>query len=115
MLIMPKSKPPKSSTTESAEPAETRRVFTAQFKHEAVALGKRIGFCQAAKDLDIGESNLRNWSHAVTAHGAQAFAPRSQRDDADAEMRRLREEVRVLRIERDILKKAAAYFAKENG
>ena len=93
---------------------DSRRRFDAIFKQEAVVLGKRIGISQAAHDLGVGESNLRNWTKAVAAHGTQAFAPVSQRTDVDAEMRRLREEVRVLRMERDILKKAAAYFAKES-
>ena len=92
----------------------SRRRFDATFKQEAVALGKRIGIRQAAQDLGIVEGNLRNWTKSVANHGSQAFAPLSQRTDVDAEMRRLREEVRVLRMERDILKKAAAYFAKEN-
>jgi len=91
-----------------------RRRFDATFKQEAVALGKRIGIRQAAIDLGIGESNLRNWSKAVATQGSQAFAPVSQRTDVDAELRRLREENRVLKMERDILKKAAAYFAKES-
>jgi hypothetical protein len=54
------------------------------------------------------------WSQAVADRGSQAFAPISQRTDVDSELRRLREEVRVLKMERDILKKAAAFFAKEN-
>ena len=89
--------------------------FDAQFKQEAVTLGKRIGIRQAAADLGVGESNLRNWTQSVATHGSQAFAPMSVRTDVDAEMRRLREENRILKMERDILKKAAAYFAKENG
>ena len=89
--------------------------FDAPFKHEAVALGKRIGIRQAATDLGVGESNLRNWTQAVATHGSQAFTPLSVRTDVSAEMRRMQEDIRVLRMERDILKKAAAYFAKENG
>ena len=81
----------------------------------AVNLSKRIGINQAAKDLGVGESNLCNWTQAVAAQSAQAFAPLSQRTDVDVEMRRLREENRVLKIEREILKKTAAYFARENG
>ena len=99
-------KPTNPSKTEPSE--GSRRRFDVTFKNQAVALGKRIGISQAAQDLGVGESNLRNWTHAVAARGAQAFAPLSQRTDVDAEMRRLREEVRVLRMERDILKKAAA-------
>jgi transposase len=91
----------------------SRRRFDTAFKHEAVALGKRIGIRQAAEDLSIGVSNLRNWTQAVAAHGPQAFAPLSQRTDMDAELRRLREENRVLKMEREILKKAAAFFAKD--
>lgn len=104
----------KPQPTTPTEAEGHRRRFDPSFKHEAVALGKRIGISQAAKDLDINESNLRNWSQAVADRGAQAFAPLSQRTDVDAELRRLREENRVLKMERDILKKAAAFFAKEN-
>ncbi len=104
----------KHHTTTRLAGDRSRRHFDAAFKQEAVNLGKRIGIRQAAQDLGVGESNLRNWSHAVSHRGGEAFAPVSQRTDVDAEMRRLREEVRVLKIEREILKKAAAYFAKEN-
>jgi transposase-like protein len=63
-------------TPPSASLRPTRAViFDAAFKQEAVALGKRIGISQAAKDLGVGDSNLRNWTQAVAAHGAQAFAP----------------------------------------
>jgi transposase len=111
---MAKSPKPTSSLAGGPSP-DSRRRFDATFKQQAVALSKRVGISQAAKELQVGESNLRNWIQAVAAHGAQAFAPLSQRTDVDAELRRLREEVRVLRMEKDILKKAAAYFAKENG
>ena len=67
---------------------------------KAVALGKRVGVSQAAKDLYVGESNLRNWIQAVAAHGTQAFASLSLPTDVDAELRRLRKEVRVLRREK---------------
>ena len=103
-----------TTTKPNQKTGDSRRHFDATFKLEAVALGKRIGIGQAARDLGIVEGNLRNWTKSVAAHGAQAFAPLAQRTDMDSEMRRLREEVRVLRMERDILKKAAAYFAKGN-
>ena len=104
----------RSTTTPSPKADSVRRRFDATFKHEAVALGKRIGIRQAAQDLGVSEGNLRQWTGAVAARGSQAFAPLSQRTDVDAQLRRLQEEVRVLRMERDILKKAAAYFAKGN-
>jgi transposase-like protein len=81
-----------------------RRHFEASFKHEAVVLGKRISIHQAALDLGRNESNLRKWTQSVVAHGSQAFAALSQRNDMDAEMRLLRKGVRVLKMERDILK-----------
>jgi transposase len=97
------TKSTKSKTTPGGDPSpESRRHFDAKFKQEVVALGKRIGISQAAKEMGVGESNLRNWTQAVAAHGAQAFAPLSQRTDVDAELRRLREEVRILRMEKDI-------------
>ena len=101
-------KPPRNS------PGKRRR-FDPEFKHEAVKLAKQIGFSQAATDLGVNESNLRNWAAAIEAAGPLAFAPRSERDDAASELRRLREENRILKMERDILKKATVFFAKENG
>lgn len=90
-----------------------RRSFDSAFKREAVALGQRIGISQAAKDLGITESGLRGWTKAVQDLGSQAFLPVSQRTDLEAENRRLKEELKVARMERDILKKAAAFFAKD--
>lgn len=102
------------SKTKKPTPAgEQRRRFDPAFKREAVELGRRIGVVKAAADLDIGESNLRNWTRAVDAQGAQAFLPVSQRTDMEAELRRLREENRILKMEREILKKATAFFAKD--
>ena len=92
---------------------EQRRRFDPAFKREAVELGRRIGIVQAATDLGIIESNLRNWTKAVDTQGGQAFLPISERTDIEAEMRRLREENRVLKMEREILKKATAFFAKD--
>jgi len=94
-------------------PVDKRRRFDPAFKREAVELGRRIGVVQAAADLGISESNLRNWTKAVDTQGSQAFLPFSQRTDLEAENRRLREENRVLKMEREILKKAAAFFAKD--
>ncbi len=81
---------------------DSRRRFDAAFKQGAFTLSKRVGVSQEAKELQVGESNLRNWIQAVEAHGIQAFAPLSQRTDVDAELRCLRDEVRVLRMEKDI-------------
>jgi len=94
--------------------ASKRRTFDSSFKFEAVDLGKRIGIRKAAEDLGISEPNLRNWTKAVEGRGAEAFMPSSQRTDLSAENKRLQEEVRILRMERDILKKATVYFAKES-
>jgi len=90
-----------------------RRRFDPAFKREAVELGRRIGIRQAATDLGIIESNLRNWTKAVETQGSQAFLPAGERTDLEAENRRLKEENRVLKMERDILKKAATFFAKD--
>jgi transposase len=92
---------------------EKRRRFDAAFKTQAVQLAQQIGFRQAAADLGVNEGTLRNWSHAVADRGRQAFAPLAERTDTEAELKRLREENRILKMERDILKKATAFFAKQ--
>ena len=91
-----------------------RRSFTAEFKQDAVALANEIGPVKAAESLDVHEVNIRRWMRKLEKEGASAFAPGSEQTDAESELRRLRKEVQQLQMERDILKKAAAFFAKES-
>jgi|ERR1700682_494788 transposase len=92
----------------------TRRSFTAEFKAEAVALakhgGKSIG--QVAKDLDLTETALREW--VKKADGERVRAKTELTEDEHQELLRLRKENQRLQMERDFLKKAAAFFAKES-
>jgi len=93
-----------------------RRVFSREFKVEAVKLIKERGVAvaQASRDLDVGESVLRRWLREGGADPQQAFPGHGQVKAEQQEINQLRREVAKLKAERDILKKAAAYFAKES-
>lgn len=91
-----------------------RRSFTAEFKAQAVELVRTSGknIHQAAKDLDLSETALRRWvEQAKRGKPLKGRAPLSSEQE---ELERLRRENQVLRMERDFLKKAAAFFAKES-
>jgi len=92
-----------------------RRKFGREFKIEAVRLIRERGVSvsQAARDLDVHENVLRKWVKEFTADPAQAFPGQGQMKPEQLEIERLRREVAKLKAERDILKKAAAYFARE--
>lgn len=92
-----------------------RRSFTTEFKHESVKLVLERGMTisQAAKDLDLHENVLRKWVHDAKANGPTAFPGRGKQRPDDVEVSRLRRELAKTKAERDILKKAIAYFAKE--
>ena len=92
-----------------------RRVFSPEFKREAVALvrDRGVSIRQAAKDLGLHENLLRRWVKEFKGDPAQAFPGRGKMKPDDAEIARLRRELAKTRTERDILKKAIAYFAKE--
>src|ERR1700736_1052639 len=92
-----------------------RRKFSREFKVEAVKLVKERGVsaAQAARDLDVHENVLRKWVKEVGSDPAQAFPGQGQMKPEQQEIERLRREINKLRAERDILKKAAAFFAKE--
>ncbi len=93
-----------------------RRRFSREFKVEAVKLVTERGVAikQAAQDLDVGESVLRRWVKELAADPGQAFLGHGQLKPEQAELVRLRRENARLKAERDILKKAAAFFAKES-
>jgi transposase len=94
----------------------TRRQFSREFKLEAVRLVKERGVsvAQASRDLDVHENVLRKWMRDATADPQQAFPGQGVIKPENAELDRLRKENAKLRMERDLLKKAAAYFARES-
>jgi transposase len=87
-----------------------------EFKLEAVKLVRERGVsvAQAARDLDIHANLLRNWVKAFAVDPQHAFPGQGQMKPEQLEIDRLRREVTKLKAERDILKKAAAYFAKDS-
>jgi len=93
-----------------------RRKFTREFKLEAVKLVRERGVtvAQAARDLGVHGTVLRRWVQECAADSQQAFPGQGQMKPDQMEIERLRREVTKLKAERDILKKAAAYFAKES-
>jgi transposase len=93
-----------------------KRTFTREFKLEAVRLVKERGvwMAQASRDLDIHTNVLRKWVRDVEADPVQAFPGQGQMKADQAEISKLKKEVAKLKMERDILKKAAAFFAKES-
>ena len=92
-----------------------RKKFGREFKLEAVNLVRERGvsIAQAARDLEINHNMLRRWVKEFGADPAHAFPGLGQMKPEQLEIDRLRKEVAKLKAERDILKKAAAYFAKE--
>ena len=96
--------------------AKLRRNYTREFKAQAVgriaAQGKSLA--EVARELGLGESLLRSWKVALAAQGEQAFPGKGKLTAGDEELRRLRVENQQLRRERDILKKAMAFFARQS-
>jgi transposase len=92
-----------------------RRTFSKEFKHEAVklVLERGVSIPQASKDLGLHENVLRKWVRDAKANGASAFPGRGKQRPDDAEVARLRRELAKAQAERDILKKAIAFFARE--
>src|SRR6478672_10801524 len=95
--------------------ARPRRTYTAEFKTEAVKLVTEQGYsvAEAARSLGIHQTLLRSWMQALEAKGGQAFPGQGKLSPFEQENRRLRAENQRLLAERDILKKATAFFARE--
>ena len=94
---MPKSRPP----------------YPPEFRREAVELVRVSGRSvkEIAKDLGVADQTLRNWVSTAAVDAGRAVGLTS---DEKAELRELRRRVRTLEMERDVLKKAAAFFARES-
>ena len=97
------------------KPTRTRRTFTDEFKQDAVNLVVNQGysFAAAAKTLEISSRSLRDW-HAKLAPEPEACGDDASIEELTAENKRLRKQLQRAEMEREILKKATAYFAKES-
>ena len=86
----------------------SKKRFTEEYKKEAIKLVKEGGLSvnRAAKDLGIGDSTLGKWLRVAAENSPEPLTLNEKE-----ELRELRKEVNQLRMERDILKKASAYFA----
>ena len=93
--------------------SKKRRTYSAEQKADAVRLVRQTGsVSKVAKDLDLTETSLRNWlkqAEVDEGRGPEGALSSEER----AELTKLRRENRILQQERDFLKKAAAFFAKE--
>jgi len=92
----------------------SRRKFSREFKVEAVKLvvDGGVSVAQAARDLGIGENLLHTWKRKYKEDAS--FGRLSRLTPDQEEIRRLRRELKQARQDQEILKKAAAYFAKES-
>lgn len=92
-----------------------RRTFSREYKLEAVKLIRERGVtvAQAARDLDVHENVLRKWVRDYGDDPNLSFPGKGQMKPEQLEIERFRREVTKLKAERDILKKAAAYFARD--
>jgi transposase len=95
---------------------QKRKHYSNQFKVDAVKLVTEEGYkvSEAARNLGIHHSSLRRWKRELKDNGNQAFPGKGNLSSEKEELYRLRKEVKKLRMEREILKKAAAFFAKES-
>ena len=93
------------------ETKQDRKVYSCEFKQEAVRLVRESdqSLAAVARDLGIDGNSLRKWNREEMQHGVQAFPGKGR--SHDEELAKLQREVALLRQERDILKKAVGFFA----
>ena len=100
----------------SKKPKRIRGTFSDEFKQDAVNLVVKQGYsfaAAAAKAVDVSSRSLREW-HAHLAPEPEACDETSSLEELTAENKRLRKQLQRAEMEREILKKATAYFAKES-
>jgi transposase len=95
--------------------ARTRRTYTPEFKVEAVQLVTEQAYsvAEAARSLGVRANLLRNWKQALHDQGEHAFPGQGKLPPFEEAVRRRRAENKRLLAERDLVNKAAAFFARE--
>jgi transposase len=93
--------------------AGKRKVYAAEFKLRAVKMitHQKLSVAEVARRLGVSENRLHDWKKALATKGADAFPGSGHLTPQEEEIRKLKAEVKRLERERDILKKATAFFA----
>ncbi len=93
----------------------TRKQYSKEFKLDAISLVTDQGYTitEAARSLELNRSVLQRWIKESESDEGQAFRGNGKLTPEQAEIRRLKEENRRLKMEKEILKKATVFFAKE--
>ena len=96
--------------------AVPRKVYTPEFKLQAVTMitEQKLSVAEVARRLGVSESRVHEWKKALAVKGADAFPGSGHLTPLEEENRRLRAENKRLEMERDILKKATAFFASQS-
>ena len=95
--------------------AGSRKVYTPEFKLQAVKMitEQKLSVAEVARRLGVTENRLHDWKKAVLKKGVEAFPGSGHLTPVEEELRQLRADVKRLEMERDILKKATAFFATQ--
>ena len=93
--------------------SKKRRTYPREFKLEAIELAQAVGPTEASKSLGVHANTITKWKRDLEGQGDQAFPGNGRSSSPESELTRLRAENRQLRLEREILKKATAFFARE--
>jgi transposase len=93
-----------------------QKVYTKEFKEEAVRLAKTSGkpIAQIARELGISDSAIHGWRKELAEHGNEAFPGKGHQTVLEEENRRLKRELERVQQERDILKKVVGIFSRES-
>ena len=96
--------------------AKVQKVYTKEFKREAVRLAQTSGkaITQIARELGISDTSIHQWRKELAENGTEAFPGKGHQTELEEENRRLKRENEILRQEREILKKAVSIFSRES-
>jgi transposase len=96
--------------------AKVQKVYTKEFKEEAVRLAQTSGkpIAQVARELGISDTSIHQWRKELTEHGKEAFPGSGHQTALEEENRRLKRELERVQQEREILKKVLSIFSRES-
>jgi transposase len=93
---------------------KVQKIYTAEFKREAVRLAQTSGkpITHIARELGISDTSIHQWCKELSEHGSEAFPGSGHQTAQEEEVRRLKRELEIVKQERDILKKALGIFSR---